>query len=257
MRRCLPFLLATSSLCALSAEAGAADLRVPMPTKAPPPAAVGYATWTGCYIGANVGYGRARYKYSPTTDPAPSPDEAPDQTADGVVGGGQVGCDYQFDPFVVGIQGMFDGAGIAGTGDIYTAGKGNITGSLRARTPWFTTFTGRAGVSVQNNLLIYVKGGAAWARTNFDFSSSSPNIVRPASADITRTGWTVGVGGEMRLTANLSAFLEYGHLDFGNRLQTFTNNNGGTFGLNVKQEIDLVLIGLNYRFGSGPVVARY
>lgn len=124
MRRHLPLLLATTSLFALAAEAGAADLRRPMPTKAPPPAAVSYATWTGCYIGANVGYGWARYKYSPTTDVAPSLDEAPDQDANGVVGGGQVGCDYQFDPFVIGIQGMFDGTGIDGTGDPYTAESG-------------------------------------------------------------------------------------------------------------------------------------
>lgn len=80
--------------------------------------------------------------------------EAPDQTVDGIVGGGQVGCDLQFDPFVVGIQGMFDGTGMKGTGDPYTGGK-----DLRIRVPWLATLTGRVGVAVQNNLLLYVKGG--------------------------------------------------------------------------------------------------
>jgi outer membrane immunogenic protein len=120
MRRVLPILLATTSLSALALEAEAADLRLPMPTKAPV-AAVSYARWTGCYIGANVGYGRTRNEYAPVAGFLAA--DAPDQTVDGVVGGGQVGCDYQFDPFVVGIQGMFDGTGMSGTGDPYIIGK--------------------------------------------------------------------------------------------------------------------------------------
>ena len=218
-----------------------------MPTKAPV-AAISYASWTGCYVGANVGYGRTRNEYAPVAGFLAA--DPPDQTVDGVVGGGQVGCDYQFDPFVVGVQGMFDGAGMSGTGDPYTIGK-----NLRIRVPWLATLTGRVGVPFQNNnLLLYVKGGGAWARTNFEFFQG-PLI---ASGHITRTGWTVGAGLEWKFATNWSAFVEYGHVTFGNRNETFTFVGGTqTFPMAVKERIDLVLVGINYRFGGSPIVARY
>jgi outer membrane immunogenic protein len=247
MRRLLPILLATTGLSALALEAEAADLRRPMPTKAPV-AAVSYATWTGCYVGANIGYGRTRNEYAPVAGFLAA--DAPDQTVDGIVGGGQVGCDYQFDPFVVGVQGMFGGTGMSGTGDPYIIGK-----NLHISVPWLATLTGRVGVPFQNNnLLLYVKGGAAWARTKFEFFQG-PLI---ASGNITRTGWTVGAGLEWKFAANWSAFAEYGHLGFGSRNETFTFvGSTQTFPMSVKQNIDLVLVGINYRFGGRPIVARY
>src|SRR5690242_4704160 len=90
--------------------ASAADLR--MPTKAPPLAPAPVATWTGCYVGANIGGAWANEDY---VDPLAIP-PAPlgGHTASGVIGGGQVGCDYQFGNFVIGARGMFDGADLTG-----------------------------------------------------------------------------------------------------------------------------------------------
>lgn len=211
-----------------------------MATKAPVVAPM-RPVWTGCYLGPNIGYGRARNAYSPDPTALFLPAEAPDQTINGIVGGGQIGCDYQFDPFVVGIQGMYDWTGMSGTGDPYTLGK-----TLKASVPWFATLTGRVGYAFQPNLLIYLKGGAAWARTNFDFF----NLGTPAgSAAFTRGGWTVGGGLEWMFAPSWSLFLEYSHLGFGNRLETFTNINGLTsFNMNFKQDIDLVQVGVNYHF---------
>jgi outer membrane immunogenic protein len=249
MRRLLPILLATTSLSALAVEAEAADLRQPMPTKAPV-AAVSYASWTGCYVGGNVGYGRARNKHAFDPNANLLAAHAPNQTVDDIVGGGQVGCDYQFDPFVVGIQGMLDGSGMSGTGDPYIGGK-----NLRIKVPWLATLTGRLGVVVQNNVLLYAKGGAAWAHTKFDFLT---NGQLSAKGDITRSGWTVGAGVEWRFAPNWSVFVEYGHLRFGNRRETFAFVPTGTpFPMFVKQDIDLILVGFNYRFGGTPIAARY
>ena len=49
-------LLAASAVIAvaMSAPAGAADMRVPMKAPPPPPPAF---NWTGCYVGAGGGYG--------------------------------------------------------------------------------------------------------------------------------------------------------------------------------------------------------
>jgi outer membrane immunogenic protein len=78
--------------------------------KAPQPAPV--HGWTGCYIGGNVGYGWARQGFIDPPEGVVDGSTAVDlgaHTADGVVGGGQIGCDYQTGPWVLGVQGMFDG----------------------------------------------------------------------------------------------------------------------------------------------------
>ena len=54
------FLLATVALAALSAPAAAADLATKYPVKAIP---VPVFSWTGFYIGANVGYGGDKTSY--------------------------------------------------------------------------------------------------------------------------------------------------------------------------------------------------
>jgi outer membrane immunogenic protein len=76
---------------------GAPAFATDMPT--PPPRAPVYKDpppvfgWTGCYVGGNVGYGRQR---TVTTDPLNNPIPGA-YSEDGMVGGGQVGCDYQSD----------------------------------------------------------------------------------------------------------------------------------------------------------------
>src|SRR6185437_6419566 len=228
MRRFASLLMATSSLVVFAADAHAAS---PGPS------------WTGCYVGANFGFGRARQSYGldPTTPFVAAP---PDQSIDGVVGGGQAGCDYQFDPFVVGIQGIFDGTSMSGTGDPFTIGK-RFNGTLKAQVPWLATLTGRVGYAFQPNILVYLKGGAAWARTEFDvFGNGAPY----ATANVTRTGWTLGGGFEWMFAPSWSLFVEYNHMDFGNRSETFTGVSVGTFAMEFKQDIDLVQVGVNYRF---------
>jgi outer membrane immunogenic protein len=50
------------------------------------------STWTGCYLGANVGYGWAPANWSDNALQFAA------HSANGVVGGGQIGCDYQSGP---------------------------------------------------------------------------------------------------------------------------------------------------------------
>ncbi len=201
-----------------------------------------HPNWTGCYIGGNVGYGRARNEYG--IDPAGPALAIPDQTLNGIVGGGQIGCDYQFDPFVVGIQGTFDWTSMDGTGDPFLFSKSN-PGTVKAQVPWIATLTGRVGYAFQPSLLVYVKGGAAWARTELNMFTNSGLF---ANADVTRTGWTVGGGLEWMFAPNWSVFVEYNHLDFDNRSLTFTSVGGATFPIKFGQNIDLVQLGVNYRF---------
>jgi outer membrane immunogenic protein len=230
------------------APAGAADMPVKAPRVAPPPV----VTWTGCYIGGNGGYGWSRKEYVDPLDVPPEP--LGSHHADGWVGGGQVGCDYQTGAWVFGAQGMFDAARLRGEHLIPAD-----TDVLRTRISWLATATGRVGWVFQPNVLLYVKGGGAWVR---DRETIVDLGVLEARAEFTRSGWTVGGGAEVQWWSNISLFAEYNYLDFGRRNVTYTNLEvppvPPTFPLSIRQEVHLFLAGINFRFGGlGPVTARY
>jgi outer membrane immunogenic protein len=135
-----------------------------------------------------------------------------------------------------------------------------------SRTDALATVAGRVGIAA-NQALFYVKGGGAWANDRFFLSNSTIALgtVPPGSpfqlADDTRWGWMVGVGVEYAFANNWSVKAEYNHLDFGTRTETVAAQPGcncGDFQYDVRQTVDLVKVGLNYRFGwAGPVVAKY
>jgi len=226
--------------------AGAADLR--MPTKAPPPVAPVY-TWTGCYLGANVGYGWADKHYFDPLAAVPAEFDLGTHTAEGVVGGGQVGCDYQTGNWVFGVQGMFDGADMQKThlalGDFFTT-----------RIPFFATATARVGYAFQPNILFYVKGGGAWVNDHETKTDLVTGLVE-GTARVTRTGWTVGGGFEYMFWSNWSVFAEFDYMDFGTH-RTILAVPDAPFPLDIQQTMGVALVGVNYRFNfGGPVLAKY
>ncbi len=152
-------LLGSVALAALAicGPAWAAD----MPRKAPaaPPAAAPAApavTWTGCYVGGNIGGGWALKDWANPSSNPENPGDRGTAALGGFVGGGQIGCDYQFSgSWVIGIQGMFDGASLKG--DILDSFNPDF--DLTNRVDWFATITGRLGYALIPTGLLYVKGG--------------------------------------------------------------------------------------------------
>ncbi len=243
--------------------ASAADLPRPY-TKAPPPVPV-VSTWTGCYVGGNIGYGQQRTRTTDVDHSNTGFADVGSDTGSGVVGGGQVGCDYQFaSNWVVGIQGMFDGADVHGSHFAPFAYAIDNTEAFSNKTNWFGTLTARLGYAVMPQALLYVKGGVAWVHTNYVDADPSGTIFVPYSgqASATRTGWTVGGGGEYLLGQNWSVFAEYNYIGLGSKTTPFTYSCGAGCGFDdpylysEKQNLQTVLVGLNYRFG-GPIVAKY
>jgi len=112
--------------------------------------------------------------------------------------------------------------------------------------------------------LLYVKGGVAWVHTNYSDVDPSGTVFLPytGGASATRTGWTIGGGGEYRLNQNWSLFAEYNYIGLGSKTLGFTYSCGAACGFSdpylysEKQNLQTVLVGLNYRLG-GPIVARY
>jgi outer membrane immunogenic protein len=236
---------ATAAVMLASASAFAADLRPAPVYKSAPPFAPVYS-WSGCYLGGNIGGATAYSRISDPTGFFAAGQNFGWQSAGSFIGGGQVGCDYQFGSWVVGGQGMFDWADL-------TATKLQPNGVFfnSAHIPWLTTATGRIGYTPIPTLLLYVKGGGAWARDNYSIFSG-PNALLFASAQTTRTGWTVGAGFENRIYGNWSWFAEYDYLNFGTNSVTFaTNAAPALFPINVKQDVSMFVLGLNYRLSPG------
>jgi outer membrane immunogenic protein len=271
-------LLATTAIvmAASASTASAADLSR-MPVKAAP--VVAGINWTGCYVGGHVGVGWNRTRFYDPGLPlgistlGPLPGATIDVNSDpGVVGGAQIGCDYQFaNNWVLGIAGDFAGTDLRGVAnDPFFAGKNGGPATLHSRTDWLASVTGRVGYS-WDKLLVYGKGGAAFAHDRYglnNFTAAGGSLCTTGAfvfvacnptANADRFGWTAGIGVEWMIAPNWSAMIEYNHYGFGNKRLSFSDPNvaGAAFLLDVRQDIDVVKVGVNYRFGSSPVVARY
>ena len=125
------FLAASVVSLALSQVASAADLG----RRAPPPAYVPPAPppylWTGCYVGGNVGGAWSNFEI---TDVATGGTVSTSNS--GFAGGGQIGCDYQWNAWVFGFRNMLDGTSLSSSGAF-----------ANTSTHWFDTLTARAGTS--------------------------------------------------------------------------------------------------------------
>jgi outer membrane immunogenic protein len=309
-------LLLVSTAAGALAMAGPA-LAADIPVKAPPVVApVPVFTWTGCYIGGHGGFATAQKYYEVTTV---APGGAPALVGTvvgeggtfilptgftsfshdpfGAFGGGQVGCQYQWDKWVIGIEGSFSGANIAGdSGGINLPFQPNVGDkfvAFHSRTDWFASVTGKFGYT-GGRWLVYSKAGVAWDHTKYfgsgfvndaieggvpftctGVTANVPNCTFNMSASSTRIGWTTGVGIEFAALPWLTIFLEYDHYDFGKKTLHFNgafceaaNATGctdlDTFSgvpLRNKQQMDTIRLGFNWLFNWGkaptPVVARY
>jgi outer membrane immunogenic protein len=238
MKKTLYATLAAAALVA--SPALAADMRVPV-TKAPPIPAPIY-TWTGCYIGGNVGWGRTETRIRDLD----GFDEGR-HTADGIVGGGQVGCDYQFaSNWVLGVQGLFDGAGFSGS---HVSPIEDET--FHSRTRWFATVTGRLGFLATPSLLLYGKAGWGWVGQRLSLSIPGGTVFTADNSNF--NGPDVGAGFEYLLTPNWSLWVEWDHIFARDRTVNFVAAEPER----VRRDFDKVLVGLNWRFNAGPVRAAY
>src|SRR5712691_10122446 len=248
------FLLTGVALSALVAgPAMAADIAARPVYKAPPPVPV-YFSWTGCYIGGHVGGLWARKDWEHRT-PGFFGISGGSHDADSWLGGVQAGCDYQFNGgWVIGIQGDYAWTDADGSHtDLFF-----ITERDHTRIRSLATVTGRIGYA-WDRFLGYVKGGGAWERDNYDITTVTTGVLLASAAE-TRSGWTVGVGGEYAFTNYLSGFVEYNYYDFGDRDVGFVTPGGVFFSTEgIRETKSVVRGGLNWRFGgwAAPVTARY
>jgi outer membrane immunogenic protein len=205
----------------------------------PPGGDIPYAgpyDWSGFYAGVNAGYGSG----SAQTKMSAGAISADDQQYDGFFAGGQLGYNYQWGSFVVGIE-----------GDLQFANMGGRTAAQLVPVPYiagntlemFGTARGRIGFAF-DRFLPYVTGGFAAGRNSMEFISVTTNSVTDKR---THVGWTVGGGVEYALREGWSVKAEYLHVDLGEKSYVPYSSGGATVPTATLQ-FDLVRAGVNYHF---------
>jgi len=243
-------------------------------TKAPPAPVAAPYSWTGWYMGGNVGFGWSRQSVDfspvgPTVGPPPAPISF---DAFGPMIGFQIGYNWQVSQtWLIGFETDFDISGISGSGASTT-----IVPTTKPPSPfqatadqhleWFGTVRGRAGYLASNSLLVYGTGGFAYGRTTqqaSDVNQSGINFVAGLAGPICNamtvcyfgalhhiaTGWTAGGGLEYVLSAHWTVRGEYLFVKLSGN--TVAENFAGTSTINANFHdlaINIVRAGVSYKF---------
>jgi outer membrane immunogenic protein len=243
------FLLAGVAAVALGSGAQAADLGVPRGAVAGAVMAPVFS-WTGFYLGGQIGYGWLNG--SSTFTPGAAPTLA--VRSSGVFGGVHVGYNYQINNFVLGAEADIEYSGIRGTqASLAGATSGGIFDSR-----WQGSLRARLGVAA-DRALFYVTGGVAFADFRLAGGPAPAAAIGPLQGyTTTRAGWTLGAGVEYAFTPNWTARVEYRYANYGS-----VSADLGPLYPGVVQRTSLhthtVRLGVSYLFSTGPsaVVARY
>lgn len=236
MRYLVVALLAATTLGV--GAAAASDLpvrRAPAPMYSPAPV----YNWTGFYVGGHIGGAWSNADLSDLAGPAWM-----SVNGSGFLGGGQLGYNWQAGNWVFGIQGDMSWTSI----DASAIDPDNATGTFNNKVDWLATVTGRIGYA-WNNVLWYGKGGAAWVHNEYSYTDTAIAGNNATGSD-TRAGWTLGTGLEYGFTPNWTAFIEYDYIGLGTHTATLTGVGGGSHQVDVRQDIQIVKGGINYKFGS-------
>jgi len=244
---------ATLSLGLVNA-ASAADLAARPYTKAPPIVEAMY-NWSGFYVGINGGWGSSRKRWDETSVPPVLFQGSHDATGGTV--GGQIGYRWQAASWVFGLEAQGNWADFKGSNAVVF----NTAFTNDTRVDAFGLFTGQVGYAA-NNVLFYVKGGAAVTSDRYRVLATGTGIPLANGVDDTRWGGVVGVGLEYGFAPNWSAGIEYNHMFMQDKTYNFVSNGvilpvGDLVAQSrIRQDVDIVTARINYKFG-GPVVARY
>jgi outer membrane immunogenic protein len=210
-------LLLISTFTALIAgPATAADLARPV-YRRPVVVAAPVYTWTGFYVGGNVGYswGNARTDLAASGSTATFVNNPPGFPGfpstvgfvdtntgrlTGSIGGVQAGYNFQFNPqWVLGVEADIQGSGERGSGTFVDSFStlvcfiatgpttcpptaplnGTAATGYEARIGWFGTVRGRLGVLITDHVLLYGTGGLAYGQVKLSGNSTVTGAIMP------------------------------------------------------------------------------
>jgi outer membrane immunogenic protein len=235
------FLLASTTVIALAAgvypvlitSSWAADLA----TVYRRPSIVIAYNWTGCFIGAQGG-GGSQFDSQTGMDGV------------GVFGGGQAGCNYQINSFVVGIEGEGVWSTLRSRNDTITLAPGGMSSMATERNKSFYDVAVRFGYTFFDRTLIYTKLGVAWSNQSYNLVAITPPLATTTTAASWRTpGVLIGEGFECEITPQWIARIEMDMFFFDATDVTFATTGGPPPFIQTVNSRDIVAkLGLSYKF---------
>jgi outer membrane immunogenic protein len=227
-------LLAAASI--LSSESGlAADLPAQMEPVAPV-AHVPTFSWTGFYLGGELGWIRTDPAYTTAAVLLGAPFVVTSTSnKNGLSYGVMAGYNYQMGNVVLGVEGDLQG---------WTVGASrftSITGDfLTAHSKWGGSIRGRLGYAA-DHALFYVAGGGAFASNN----TTVPTTGISVDGDGARAGWTAGAGIDYAFADNWFTGLEYRYSQYQSKSFVYPTPIAG-----------LGFVGFRHELSNNQVTAR-
>jgi outer membrane immunogenic protein len=236
MSRLLRTCVASAALAYLSTTIPAFSADMPVKAPAPGVQVAAPLSWSGCYAGLHGGYGWADAKdLTPTNTPR-------NLDPDGYFAGGQVGCNWQWQPqWVFGVEADIAGANISQTKSFTGGGQPTIEEKIDR----LASVRARAGFLAGLNNLFYVTGGWGWADTSRHVRLAGLGGNPFQTQSETYDGWVVGAGLEHMISQNWTLKVEYLYYDLGSGTYNFTIGTGPN---KVDLSLHTVKFGANYKF---------
>jgi outer membrane immunogenic protein len=226
--------------------------------------------FTGFYIGANIGGAGVtgnhdwedRFTGPGGTDLARGSISG---SANGVIGGGQLGYNWQCGALVAGLEADFNAGDLSQSTTIDGFAPANGFAYIKhfeTENNWFGTIRARMGLAY-NNVMAYVTGGVAYADWTYKLGIIAPfgaGLAGRFSDSDTVWGWTVGGGIEALLRDNWTFRAEALYIGLPDRsvshfVTDATGLASGAFNVRGDDSFVLARIALNYRFGVYETVA--
>lgn len=212
-------------LGAMLSPALAADV----PVKATAPM-VASSDWSGFYLGAQGGWGRATTHWI---------NAVPDSYFHGGAGFGGLTAGFNWQlagsPWVWGIETDYSWTHF----DLQAPAN---PGTFESKLTGFGTVRGRLGYAVTPAVLAYATGGWAYGKLHNFFDGATLSTPSP-------DGWTAGGGVEALFGRNWSAKIEYLHIDLGSPQVCSASGNCHP-SIYSPYKLDIVRVGLNYKFST-------
>jgi outer membrane immunogenic protein len=226
-----------SVLWAVALPAAAADLVKAPRAPSPPPAVAPVFSWTGFYVGMNLGYGST---FGTASRALPLGVADPGAELAGPLFGGQLGYNWQTGNYVLGVEADLQAANIRHD---WSVTDGINTADGTDKISWLATVRGRLGYAIDTWLFFATAG---WASATFETMGAT--AAGPSSWTAERNGWTVGAGVEVAFAENWSGKLEYLYVD----TATFNGNDVlGSLPASLQLHEHIMRLGVNYRFPLG------
>ncbi len=178
--------------------------------------------WTGVYVGGDGGYGLEKSN-GILAAAAGAPLAPYSYGVTGPFAGVFVGCNYQFNQFVAGLEGDWQRSNLTGNNQqpaplgavgVFPGGPFTISTTIKD----YELVRGRFGVAV-DRFLVFGTAGWAWGDPSVSYAllGSAPFVSNGGSA----SGWTAGVGLDYAFTDHVFGRIEYRYTGLG--IASFVN----------------------------------